>query len=92
MTELLSKDAASRVYVGVGKYTSAEICQNFLQEAEKAGIIWQVGENDGVWRGTANVGGWSIEELNLRKANVNWWIGKWRDARDSKAASNDEAR
>jgi len=78
--DLLCKKAGSRVYVGAGKYTSPQVCQNFLQQAEKAGIEWEARENDGIWRGSENVGAWSLDELNARKANVNWWSGKWKES------------
>ncbi|KAG9005495.1 hypothetical protein FRB94_001500 [Tulasnella sp. JGI-2019a] len=81
MTALLGKEASARAYIAAGKYTPPEVCQNFLQEAERLGIKWQVGENDGVWRGTTEVGTWSADELSARKSNVNWWIGKWKHPR-----------
>lgn len=56
-----------------------QVCQSFLQKAGKVGIEWQVGENDGIWRGNQRVGKWSSDDLSRRKQNVNWWIGTWKD-------------
>ncbi|KAG8932904.1 hypothetical protein FRC01_011779 [Tulasnella sp. 417] len=53
------------------------VCNNFIEKTEKLGIEWQVGANDGSWAGKRKVGRWSLEDLSARKANVNWWIGKW---------------
>ncbi|KAG8947480.1 hypothetical protein FRC04_010661 [Tulasnella sp. 424] len=76
-TSLLKKGSGSRVYLAAGKYTSEKVCNNFIEKTEKCGIEWQVGVNDGVWQGERKVGRWSLEDLSARKANVNWWIGKW---------------
>lgn len=46
---------------------------------EDAGIIWEDGKNDGDWKGEKKVGRWSKEDLDARKSNVNWWIGRWRE-------------
>ena len=76
---LLSVSTAARVYVGAGRYTSIETCQHFLSLAEeKLGIAWEEGENDGIWHGDTKVGSWTREELGLRKANVRWWVGRWK--------------
>ncbi|KIO15801.1 hypothetical protein M407DRAFT_34601 [Tulasnella calospora MUT 4182] len=74
---LLKAGSESRVYLAAGKYTREQVCCNFIEKTEKRGIEWQVGANDGLWAGERKVGHWSLEDLSARKANVNWWIGKW---------------
>ena len=54
-----------------------QVCDSFLLKTSQLGIDWVVGENDGIWKGRRNVGSWSLEDLSIRKSNVNWWIGRW---------------
>lgn len=81
LTSLLRKSASARTYVAAGKYTSQTVCDHFLREGESAGIIWEEGEDDPIWRGELEVkgGGLDREQLGVRKGMCQWWIGRWDD-------------
>ena len=79
LTSLLSLSPTSRTYVAAGKYTPAQVCDHFLREGEQAGLVWEEGEDDAVWRGTLPVhgGGLDREQLGVRKSMCRWWTGRW---------------
>ncbi|KAG8933875.1 hypothetical protein FRC02_011013 [Tulasnella sp. 418] len=75
--KLVSRDERSRIYVAAGKYTSDEICNHFFEAAPSYGFVFSEAQpNDGLWHGEDRIGGWSHEDLCLRKSNVRWWIGR----------------
>ena len=79
---LLSKAATSRVYVAVGNYTKATVCDNFLREGERIGIIWEEGENnptEAEWHGTLEVTGLDRTQLAARKNVCRCWLGRWAE-------------
>jgi len=80
MVLLLSRRSTSRAYIGAGKYTPLTVCSKFLQVAASAGFVVEEGEFDGGWKGSMNVSGLTDEELDLRKANVYWWVAKWDES------------
>ena len=79
LTSLLRRSVTARTYVAAGKYTLSHVCDHFLQEGEAAGIVWEEGEDDPVWRGGLEVkgGGLDLEQLSVRKGMCRWWIGRW---------------
>lgn len=81
LTLSLRKSSSARAYVAAGKYTLQRHCDHFLREGENAGLVWEVGEEDPVWRGKFAVsgGGLDREQLGVRKGMCRWWIGKWKD-------------
>lgn len=78
ITKLLKRDFRSRVWVCAGKYTKPKVCTSFLRLAESAGLVWEEGEEDNVWRGGMAVGGMSLETLGERKGVCRWWRGQWK--------------
>jgi len=81
LTRTLRKDPFARTYVAAGKYTLERHCDHFLREGETAGLVWEEGEDDAVWRGNLEVsgGGLDREQLGVRKGMCRWWVGRWRD-------------
>lgn len=84
LTSLLAKNRTSRAYVAAGNYTPPSICENFLREGERLGIIWKEGGDDeysttmdNEWRGTLEVSGLDKEQLAIRKGACRWWLGRW---------------
>ncbi|KAJ3556030.1 hypothetical protein NM688_g2250 [Phlebia brevispora] len=65
LVSLLRKLPTSRAYVAAGKYTPTHVCQHFISAAEKAGIVWEQGEDDPVWRGTLSVRGGGLTKEQL---------------------------
>ena len=79
LTLLLCKNSSARAYVAAGKYTQPHVCDNFVREAFRAGIILEEGEVEPVWRGDLAIlgGGLSLEQLGVRKNMCRWWVGHW---------------
>lgn len=82
LTALLRKSGSARTYVAAGKYTPAPVCEHFLREGEKVGLVWEEGEDESVWRGALDVrgGGLDREQLGVRKGMCRWWTGRWSEA------------
>ncbi|KAF8903337.1 hypothetical protein CPB84DRAFT_1678048 [Gymnopilus junonius] len=79
---LLTKKKEARVYVGAGKYTHADVCNNFLVKSESVGIRFEEisdEEGEGKWLGTLSVSNLDHEALVLRKNNCRYWVGRWSD-------------
>jgi hypothetical protein len=82
LKSLLSKAATSRAYVAAGNYTRPNVCDNFLREGERLGILWEEGENDPTeaeWHGTLEVTGLDKTQLAARKSVCRWWLGRWAE-------------
>ena len=82
LKSLLSKTTTSRVYVAAGNYTQPTVCDNFLREGERIGIIWEEGSNDPTeakWHGTLEVTGLDRTQLANRKRACRWWLGRWAE-------------
>jgi len=86
LTTLLTRRPSARAYVAAGIYTSPEVCNRFLREAERLGIAWTEGgsgvlgaEEDPVWRGSMEVKGLESSQLGVRKCMCRWWVGQWSD-------------
>ena len=81
LISLLRKDQSSRAYIAAGKYTQPHICEHFVQEARKAGILLEEGVVESSWLGSLEVsgGGLDREQLGIRKTMCRWWIGRWDD-------------
>ena len=79
LAALLKKTADARTYVAAGKYTPGAVCERFLREGEKLGLVWEEGEEDAEWRGALSVrgGGLDREQLGVRKGMCRWWVGRW---------------
>ncbi|GJE96537.1 hypothetical protein PsYK624_127340 [Phanerochaete sordida] len=81
LAALLQKSGAARTFVAAGKYTPAPVCEHFLREGERLGLVWEEGAEDAVWRGALPVrgGGLDREQLGVRKGMCRWWTGRWTD-------------
>ncbi|KAF4618678.1 hypothetical protein D9613_009855 [Agrocybe pediades] len=79
---LLAKNKDARTFVGAGNYTHAEVCDNFLQKAKKAGLHFEEiveADDQRPWQGTLQVSNLDKESLTLRKNNCRYWVGRWSD-------------
>jgi nicotinamide N-methyltransferase len=84
---LLAKSLQARVYVAAGKYTAPHVCDNFLNLALNAGLIWEEDTSctsgdpqNHTWMGTMAVAGLDIAQLSTRKSMCRRWIGRWSPA------------
>ncbi|KAH9848365.1 hypothetical protein C2E23DRAFT_739784 [Lenzites betulinus] len=79
---LLRRAPSARAYVAAGKYTAARVCEHFVQEAARAGVLLEEGAVEPVWRGEMEVrgGGLDREQLGVRKGMSRWWVGRWADS------------
>ncbi|KAI0822896.1 hypothetical protein BC628DRAFT_1325973 [Trametes gibbosa] len=79
---LLRRAPAARAYVAAGKYTATRVCEHFVQEAGRAGIVLEERAVEPVWRGRMEVrgGGLDKEQLGVRKGMSRWWVGRWVDS------------
>jgi EEF1A N-terminal glycine/lysine methyltransferase len=75
---LLARKGDARVYVAAGKYTPAQVCESFLCEGEKLGLVWDEVSVEGKWEGSTIDATYSIENLEARKNNSRVWTGQWR--------------
>ncbi|KAF9051721.1 hypothetical protein BJ165DRAFT_1450810 [Panaeolus papilionaceus] len=79
----LAKTPDARVHVGAGKYTQADVCNNFLTKAKEAGLnMDEITAENEEWKGNLAVSGLDKEDLTLRKANCRYWIGRWQSFYD----------
>lgn len=87
LTALLRKGPVARTYVSAGKYTRAHVCESFVRDAERAGIVLVERDVDEGWRGALDVRGEGLdmEGLAARKNNCRWWVGRWRDGENGDA-------
>ena len=82
LTALLAKSRGSRVYVAAGNYTKQDVCDQFIDQAQRAGILLveescqQVG-----WQGEMVVRGPGLdrEGLKRRRDMSRLWVGRWTD-------------
>ncbi|KAI0074632.1 hypothetical protein K474DRAFT_1647687 [Panus rudis PR-1116 ss-1] len=86
LTSLLARTGEAKTYVAAGKYTAVEVCERFLREGERRGLVWVEGgegggENEKEWKGSMEVrgGGLDREQLAIRKGMCRWWVGRWSD-------------
>lgn len=81
LTSLLCRNASARAYVAAGKYTSPEICERFVRDAQDAGIALceQAVDAEAGWLGELLVsgGGLDVQQLAVRKGMVRYWVGQW---------------
>lgn len=79
LSSLLKKTSSARAYIAAGKYTPTHVCDHFVQEAGRAGFVMEEHEVEGVWRGSLEVSGGSLdlEQLGVRKDMCRWWIARW---------------
>ncbi|PVF99375.1 hypothetical protein CPB86DRAFT_731353 [Serendipita vermifera] len=77
LTLLLARTEEARVYVAAGKYTPAHVCQNFLENGEMVGLVWEEQVVNGEWKGTTDAGTYTRQQLADRKNNTSLWIGRW---------------
>lgn len=75
---LLARKEDARAYVAAGKYTPVQVCESFLWEGEKLGLVWNELSVEGKWEGSTIDATYSIENLEARKNNSRVWIGQWR--------------
>ena len=80
LSALLAKHAGSRAYVAAGKYTNQDVCDRFIDRAQRAGIVLveQRHEQAG-WQGKMAVRGPGLdrEGLRRRKEMSRFWVGRW---------------
>lgn len=76
LKSLLAKSAQARVYVAAGRYTAPQVCDDFLNLATGAGLIWEEGTDDEAWKGSV-VGELDGAQLTARKRMCRWWSGRW---------------
>lgn len=74
---LLARTSNARLFVAAGKYTPPNVCQSFLVNGEKMGLLWEEKIISGCWKGTTTSGSYTVEELQCRKNNSRMWIGRW---------------
>ncbi|KAF9653658.1 hypothetical protein BDM02DRAFT_3107617 [Thelephora ganbajun] len=82
LTALLSKSGGSRLYVAAGKYTKQDVCDRFIDQACRAGIILVEESYQQVsWRGKMVVRGPGLdrEGLKRRRDTSRLWVGRWMD-------------
>ena len=79
---LLRKSPSARAYIAAGKYTPPQVCDHFVEQARRAGILMDEGDVEGKWYGSLDVsgGGLDHEQLGVRKDMCRWWIGRWEDS------------
>src|SRR4051794_27004015 len=77
---LLARTSKARLFVAAGKYTPLDVCQSFLINGEKMGLLWEEKVIDGPWKGITTSGSYTVEELQCRKNNSRMWIGRWNCA------------
>ncbi|KAK0203661.1 hypothetical protein DFS33DRAFT_1333035 [Desarmillaria ectypa] len=80
LKSLLRRTVDSRVYIAAGKYTSLNVCDNFMRVASSEGFsIEEVVPNgqDEPWLGIMEVANLDKEALSIRKAACRFWIGRW---------------
>ncbi|CAA7264284.1 unnamed protein product [Cyclocybe aegerita] len=69
---LLAMKRGAKVYVGAGKYTHTDVCDNFLEKGRMAGLVFEeitVPSEEMKWMGQLEVPSLDAEALALRKAN-----------------------
>ena len=82
LAALLSKSRGSRVYVAAGNYTKQDVCDRFIDQARRAGLLLveesyqQVG-----WQGEIVVRGQGLDREGLRRRRdmSRLWVGRWTD-------------
>lgn len=80
LKSLLRKTADSRVYIAAGRYTSPNVCDNFMEIANSEGLCIEEEVSDGQeepWLGTMEVANFDKQALSVRKAACRFWIGRW---------------
>ncbi|KAK0220156.1 hypothetical protein IW262DRAFT_1383096 [Armillaria fumosa] len=80
LKSLLRKTADSRVYIAAGRYTSANVCDNFMEIANSEGLCIEEqvsGGQEEAWLGTMEVAKFDKQALSVRKAASRFWIGRW---------------
>ncbi|PBK67448.1 hypothetical protein ARMSODRAFT_959032 [Armillaria solidipes] len=80
LKSLLRKTADSRVYIAAGRYTSPNVCDNFMEIANSEGFCIEEEVSDGQeepWLGTMEVANFDKQALSVRKAACRFWIGRW---------------
>lgn len=77
---LLKRSQDAVAHVSAGKYTKSEVCDNFLQKADAAGLNMEeiITDPSEPWLGELPVKGLSSGDLALRKANCRYWIATWK--------------
>ncbi|KAG7448471.1 uncharacterized protein BT62DRAFT_1056156 [Guyanagaster necrorhizus] len=81
LKSLLRKSADSRVYIAAGRYTSPDVCDNFMKIASCEGF--SINEElcpdgqDEPWLGVMEVASFDKQALSVRKAACRFWIGRW---------------
>lgn len=82
LVALLSKSRQSRAYVAAGKYTKQNVCDSFIDEARRAGIILvEETHNQADWQGKMVVRGPGLdrEGLKRRRDMSRLWVGRWME-------------
>ncbi|KAK0238034.1 hypothetical protein EDD85DRAFT_832713 [Armillaria nabsnona] len=80
LKSLLRKTADSRVYIAAGRYTSPNVCDNFMKIANSEGLCIEEqvsGGQEELWLGIMKVASFDKQALSVRKAACRFWIGRW---------------
>lgn len=68
LVSLLAKSGRSRVYVAAGKYTKQEVCDRFVDESLRAGIVLvEENHHQGGWQGQMIVHGPNLDREGLKR-------------------------
>ena len=81
LISLLRKSPSARAYIAAGKYTPPHVCDHFVEQARRAGILMDEGDVEGKWHGSLDVsgGGLDREQPGVRKDMCRWWTGRGGD-------------
>jgi len=82
LVALLAKSGGSRVYVAAGNYTKQDVCDRFIDQAQRAGILLvEEGYQQIGWQGKMVVHGPGLDREGLRRRRdmSRLWIGRWMD-------------
>ncbi|EEB92763.1 hypothetical protein MPER_08681, partial [Moniliophthora perniciosa FA553] len=80
LSRLLSKSPASRAYVASGRYTHADVCDNFISKAREQGFSFEEilsPEGEAEWMGRLDISDLDKDALTIRKSACRFWIGRW---------------
>ena len=90
LAALLAKSGGSRAYVAAGRYTKQDVCDRFIDQARRAGILLvEEHVQQAGWQGEMAVRGRGLdrEGLERRRDASRLWVGRWIDRMAEQAES-----
>lgn len=78
-TSLLKRSAEARVYVCSGDYTKPAVCAAFVANAERHGLLMEEQPREDTWLASRSQRGAEKEDMDSRKRQCRFWMGKWKD-------------